>query len=55
MGRITTSSRYVIDIIGRDPLSLGELGGGVLIGKIRKIRGIFNLRMGDQILMKFDI
>ena len=29
MGRISTSSRYVIDIIGTDPLSLGELGGGV--------------------------
>ena len=27
MGRIITSSRYVIDIIGTDLLSLGELGG----------------------------
>ena len=27
MGRIRTTSRYVIDIIIADPLSLGELGG----------------------------
>ena len=26
MGRISTSYRYEIDIIGTDPLSLGELG-----------------------------
>ena len=26
MGRISTSYRYVIDIIGTDPFSLGELG-----------------------------
>ena len=28
MGRIKTSLRYVTDIIGPDPLSLVELGGG---------------------------
>ena len=28
MGRISTSPRYVADITGPDPLSLGELGGG---------------------------
>ena len=28
MGRISTSYRYEIDIIGTDPFSLGELGGG---------------------------
>ena len=28
MGKIITSSRYVIDIIGRAPFSLEELGGG---------------------------
>ena len=28
MGRISTSPRYVNDIIGLNPLSLGELGGG---------------------------
>ena len=28
MRRISTSSRYVIDIIRTDPLSLGDLGGG---------------------------
>ena len=27
MGKISTSSRYVIEIIGTDPLSLGEFGG----------------------------
>ena len=50
-GRISTSPRYVIDIAGLDWLSLGELGeGGVNSEKL----GIFNLRTGDQILMKFD-
>ena len=28
MGKISTSPRYVIDIIGMDLLSLGEWGGG---------------------------
>ena len=28
---------YVIDIIRMDPFSLEELGGGVLIWKIRKV------------------
>ena len=28
MERISTSSRYVIDIIGTDPLSVGVGGGG---------------------------
>ena len=28
MGKMITSPRYVIDITGTDPLSLGELGGG---------------------------
>ena len=27
MGRVSTSCKYVIDIIGMDLLSLGELGG----------------------------
>ena len=31
MGKISTSPRYVIDITGMDPLSLGELGGGVRV------------------------
>ena len=35
MGRISTSSRYVIDIIGVDPFSLEELGGVNL--EIRKL------------------
>ena len=29
MGRISKCRRYVIDVIGLDSLSLGELGGGV--------------------------
>ena len=29
MGKIGRSLRYVIDITGTDPLSLGELGGRV--------------------------
>ena len=29
MGRISKYRRYVIDVTGLDPLSLGELGGGV--------------------------
>ena len=36
MERISTSSRYVTDIIGTDLFSLEELGEG-LIWKIRKI------------------
>ena len=28
MGRISKCRRYVIDVTGLDPLSLGELGGG---------------------------
>ena len=32
MGRINTSPRYVMDITGQDPLSLGDLGeGGISI------------------------
>ena len=54
VGRISTSPRYVIDITGLNPLSLGG-GGGVLVRKNLKNRGIFNLQTGDQILMKFDI
>ena len=37
MGRISTSSRYVIDIIGTDPSSLEELRG-VNLEKIEKLR-----------------
>ena len=33
MGKISTSPRYMIDITGTDPLSLGQLGGGGLILK----------------------
>ena len=34
-GKISTSSRYVIDITETDPLSLGEFGGELIL-KIRK-------------------
>ena len=37
MGRINTSSRYVIDIIGTDQFSLEELGG-VDLEKLEKLR-----------------
>ena len=37
MGRLSTSSRYVIDIIGTDPFSLGELGV-VNLEKFEKLR-----------------
>ena len=30
MKKLNTSPRYVIDITGTDPLSLGELGGGLI-------------------------
>ena len=53
-GKISTSSRYIIDITERDPLYLGELGGGVIRKKLKKL-GIFNLRTSHRILMKFYI
>ena len=31
MGKIGTSPRYVIGITGTDPLSLGELRGGLIL------------------------
>ena len=37
MRRISTSSRYVIDIIGTDPFSLEELGG-VNLEELEKLR-----------------
>ena len=49
MGKIFISPRYVIDITGTDLLSLGELGGKLIL------KFIFNLRRSDRILMKFDI
>ena len=52
MGRIRTRYRYVIDIIGTGPFSLGELGA-VNLEKLEKLK-YFNLRTGDRILMKFD-
>ena len=38
MGKINTSPRYMIDINGTDPLSLGYLGGGGISEKLEKIR-----------------
>jgi len=37
MGRKSTSSRHVINIIGTDPFSLEELGG-VNLEKLEKLR-----------------
>jgi len=53
MGRISTSFRYEIDIIGTDPFSLRELKV-VSLEKSGKLR-YFLLTNGDRILMKFDI
>ena len=38
MGKITASPRYVIDVNGTNPLSLGELRGRVNSEKLEKIR-----------------
>ena len=43
MGRISKSFRYMIDIIGRDLLSLGELGGGVVNSEKLKYFELKNL------------
>ena len=37
MGRISKSSRYLIDLIGTDPFSLEELGS-VILEKLEKLR-----------------
>ena len=31
VGKLSPSPTYVIDITGKDPLSLGELGGGLIL------------------------
>ena len=36
--KLRTSPRYMIDITGTDPVSLGELGRGVNSEQIRKMR-----------------
>ena len=38
MEKIRKSPRYMFDITGTDPLSLGELGGGVNSEKLEKMR-----------------
>ena len=38
MGRISTSYRYVIDIIETDLFTLEEMGGGVDLKKLEKLR-----------------
>ena len=54
VGKISTSTRYIIDITGTDLLCFGELGGGLgLIQKKWKKLVICNLRRSDRILMKF--
>ena len=55
MERISTSPRYVIDTIGPDPLSLGELGGCNSVIEKNKKCDICNFGTSDRILMKFDI
>ena len=42
MGKISTSPRYIIDITGKDSLSLGELKKKVDSVKLERIRD-FNL------------
>ena len=37
MGKMSRSPRYVIDIIGTDPLYLGELGGRFDSEKLEKM------------------
>ena len=37
-GKKSKSLRYMIDITGKDPLSLGELGGGLILEKTEKMR-----------------
>ena len=53
MKRLSTTYRYMIDIIRTDLFSMGELGV-VNSEKFEKLRH-FNLRTNDRILMKFDI
>jgi len=43
VGKINRSPRYVIDITGTEPLSLGELGGRLILNNWKKW-GIFNLK-----------
>ena len=38
MEKISTSPKYVIEITGTDPLSLGELGGGGNHEQLEKMR-----------------
>ena len=38
MGKVSTSPRYVIDITGTDPLSLGKWGGGLILKNSKKMR-----------------
>ena len=37
-GKISSGSRYGIDITGTDLLSLGELGRGLILKKFEKMR-----------------
>ena len=51
MGKISTSPRYVIDISVKYPLSLVELGGGLIL-KNKKNEVFLTSRRNDRILMK---
>ena len=45
---------YEIEITGTDPLSSGEWGGE-RINSEKLLKGIFNLRRSDRMLLKFDV
>ena len=53
MRRISTTSRYVIDIIRPDLFPFGNIGD-VDVENLEKLRYV-NLRTGDRFLIKFDI
>ena len=54
MGRLSTSYRYVIDIIGTNLFTLEELGGDINLEKLKKLRNFYLKNRRYRILMKFD-
>ena len=49
MGRISTSLRYVFDIPGTDPLSLGEFGGVQCFGEFGASRRARTMKIGRRV------
>ena len=49
MGIVSTSSRYVIDIIGTDPLSLGELGDFQCFGEFGASGRARTMKIGRRV------